>query len=82
MSYFTERDTGQLLETLRNRVDLMITASQTRDPAETFPWLGGAQVPLAGMFAHMVNELLIHGNDVASAVKAPWVMPPSPLSRM
>jgi hypothetical protein len=24
----------------------------------------------------MVNELLIHGNDIARAVKAPWAMPP------
>ena len=33
-----------------------------------FSWLGGARVPLAGMFAHMVNEMLIHGNDMARAV--------------
>jgi hypothetical protein len=24
----------------------------------------------------MVNELLIHGNDIARAVKVPWAMPP------
>jgi uncharacterized protein (TIGR03083 family) len=76
MSHFTERDPARLRETLREHVDLMLAAAQDRDPAETFSWLGGARVPLAGMFAHMVNELLIHGNDVASAVKAPWVMPP------
>jgi uncharacterized protein (TIGR03083 family) len=76
MSHFTERDPARLTETLREHVDLMLAAAQDRDPAETFSWLGGARVPLAGMFAHMVNELLIHGNDVATAVKAPWVMPP------
>jgi hypothetical protein len=27
------------------------------------------------MFAHMVNELLIHGNDIARAAGVPWVMP-------
>lgn len=75
MSHFTDRDTGRLLATLRERVDLMLTASNSHDPGETFPWLGGARVPLAGLFAHMVNELLIHGNDIARAVKAPWVMP-------
>jgi uncharacterized protein (TIGR03083 family) len=76
MSHFTERDPARLTQTLREHVDLMLAAAQDRDPAETFSWLGGARVPLAGMFAHMVNELLIHGNDVATAVKAPWVMPP------
>jgi hypothetical protein len=75
MSYFTERDMGRLVGMLRDRVDLMLTASQNRDPAETFSWLGAARVPLAGMFAHMVNELLIHGDDIARAVKVPWAMP-------
>jgi hypothetical protein len=76
LSHFTERDAGQLTGILRDHVDLMLTASRSRDPAETFSWLGGARLPLAAMFAHMVNELLIHGNDIARAVKAPWAMPP------
>jgi uncharacterized protein (TIGR03083 family) len=76
LSYFTERDPARLRGMLRDHVDLMLAASRNHDPAETFSWLGGARVPLAGMFAHMVNELLIHGNDIARAVKAPWAMPP------
>jgi uncharacterized protein (TIGR03083 family) len=75
LSHFTERDAGRLMEMLRDHVDLMLTASQDRDPAETFSWLGGAQLPLAGMFAHMLNEMLIHGNDIADAVGLPWAMP-------
>jgi hypothetical protein len=76
LSYFTERDAARLTGMLRDHVDLMLAASGSHDPAETFSWLGGARVPLAGMFAHMVNELLIHGNDIARAVKVPWAMPP------
>jgi uncharacterized protein (TIGR03083 family) len=76
MSHFTERDAGRLAGMLRDHVDLMLTASRSHDPAETFSWLGGARMPLAGMFAHMVNELLLHGNDIARAVKVPWAMPP------
>lgn len=76
MSAFTERGMGRLTGILRDHVDLMVTASRSRDPAETFSWLGGARLPLAGMLAHMVNELLIHGNDVSRAVKVPWAMPP------
>jgi uncharacterized protein (TIGR03083 family) len=76
MSYFTERDAGQTVGILRDHIDLMLTASQNRDPGETFAWLAGARLPLAGLMAHMVNELLIHGNDIARAVKVPWAMPP------
>ena len=72
LSYFTERDAGRLTGVLRDHIDLMLTAARSHDPAETFSWLGGARLPLAGMFAHMVNELLIHGNDIARAVKVPW----------
>lgn len=75
MKHFTERDAGELLATLRAHIDLMLTASQSHDPTQTFSWLGAAKLPLAGMFAHMVNELLIHGNDIARAVKVPWAMP-------
>jgi uncharacterized protein (TIGR03083 family) len=75
MSHFLERDVSRLLDALRHHVGLMLTASREHDPEETFSWLGEARPTLAGMFAHMVNELLIHGNDIASAVKVPWEMP-------
>jgi len=75
MSHFLERDVSRLLDTLRHHVGLMLTAGREHDPEETFSWLGEARPTLAGMFAHMVNELLIHGNDIASAVQVPWEMP-------
>jgi uncharacterized protein (TIGR03083 family) len=75
MSYFTERDVAKLAIMLHDQVDLMLTASQSRDPGETFPWLGGARPTLAGILAHMVNELLIHGNDIARTIRVPWPMP-------
>jgi len=77
MSYLAEHDAGLDLSRLREHLVLMLTASQNRDPGETYGWLGGARLPLAGMLAHMVNELLIHGNDIAQAVKVPWAMPPA-----
>jgi len=75
MGHFRERDVTRVLGMLRHHVGLMLAASQDRAPGETFSWLGEARLTLAGMLAHMVNELLIHGNDIARAVKAPWVMP-------
>lgn len=76
LSHFTERDPSLIVSMLRGYVSRMLDASAGRDPAETFAWLGGARLPLAGMLAHMVNELLIHGNDIARALKLPWTMPP------
>ncbi|HEY2578661.1 MAG TPA: DinB family protein [Streptosporangiaceae bacterium] len=76
LGYFAEHDAGQSMGVLRDHIELMLTASQSRDPGETFAWLGGARLTLAGMLAHMVNELLIHGADIARAVKVPWAMPP------
>lgn len=76
MSRFTERDADKLLRTFRERVSLMLTASQDRDPGQRLPWLGNAQLPVAGMFAHLVNEMLIHGDDIARSLKVPWTMPP------
>jgi len=77
MSYFPERDLSANLAILRHHIDLMLSASENRAPTETFAWLADAQLPLAGMLAHMINELLIHGNDIARAVKVPWTMPPA-----
>jgi uncharacterized membrane protein YraQ (UPF0718 family) len=77
LSHFTEHNVSLDLSKLREHIDLMLTASQSRDRGETYGWLGGARLTLAGMLAHMVNELLIHGNDIAQAVKVPWAMPPA-----
>jgi hypothetical protein len=76
MALFPDRDSNRVLGMLREHVDLILADSENRDPAETFTWLGGAQLPLAGMLAHMVNELLIHGNDIAQSLGLPWTMPP------
>ncbi|WP_447007457.1 maleylpyruvate isomerase N-terminal domain-containing protein [Saccharothrix isguenensis] len=69
---FTERDPVRLVERLRASIDGMLDATADTDPRRTVGWLGGSQVPVAGVFAHMVNELLVHGRDVARAVKVPW----------
>lgn len=72
---FRERDARKIAGMLRDQVDLMLAASQRRDPGQTIAWLAGARVTLAGLLAHLVNELLQHGYDIALAVKVPWAMP-------
>jgi hypothetical protein len=44
-------------------------------PVSTVRWLGDAQVPICGLVAHLVNELLVHGWDMARALGRPWRMP-------
>jgi uncharacterized protein (TIGR03083 family) len=76
MAYFPDREVSGALALLREHIDLLLADSENRDPAETVAWLGGSRLSLAGMLAHMVNELLIHGNDIARSVRRPWTMPP------
>jgi uncharacterized protein (TIGR03083 family) len=73
---FAERDTQVLTDQLSSHVNAMLDTSAGLDPDKTVSWLGGAQVPLAGIFAHLTNELNIHGWDIARATRSRWVTPP------
>jgi hypothetical protein len=73
---FTEREPAALAEQLGDDVASMLRRTEGDDPDRPIGWLGGSRVPLAGLFSHLVNEMLVHGRDVARAIKAPWVLPP------
>ncbi|MER5333515.1 maleylpyruvate isomerase family mycothiol-dependent enzyme [Micromonospora sp. NPDC002717] len=75
LGHLTERDPQPLLDRLQADVKQFLVACEGRRPDETVPWLAGAQVPLAGLCAHLVNEVLIHGHDVARATGQPWEIP-------
>jgi hypothetical protein len=75
LRHFTERDTTALGATLRSTVDTILDLTRDTDPERTIPWLGDSQVPVAGVLAHLVNELLLHGWDIARAIRSPWPMP-------
>ncbi|MCP2336104.1 maleylpyruvate isomerase N-terminal domain-containing protein [Actinomadura rupiterrae] len=72
----TERGVEPLLDRLRESVAFMLDRTADRDPDETVTWIGGAQVTLAGLFGHMINELLLHGHDIATGAREPWDIPP------
>jgi hypothetical protein len=74
LRHFTERDPQVLADLLRDRITTMLDSSEGRDPAEVVTWLGGAQVPVAGLFAHLLNELLLHGYDVARTTGTRWTI--------
>jgi uncharacterized protein (TIGR03083 family) len=72
---YTERDPARLAERLRDSIAEILSGTADADPERLVPWLGGSRVPLAGVLAHVVNELLIHGRDIARAVGVPWRVP-------
>ncbi|MFI6684083.1 hypothetical protein [Streptomyces sp. NPDC050485] len=72
---YPERDPGEVVGRLRSSIEEMLRLTATEDPTTTLEWLGGSRIPLAGLVAHLTNELLVHGRDIARAVDAPWHIP-------
>lgn len=72
---FTERDPKRLAEHLRSSVRGLLAHTADADPAALSDWLGGSRLPLAGVLAHLMTELHIHGRDIARGVGAPWHIP-------
>lgn len=72
---YPERDPLRLAERLRTDIAQLLLVSADLDPGKPVWWLGGSRVPVAGVLAHLVNELLIHGLDIARAVRQPWRIP-------
>ncbi|MEH1013550.1 maleylpyruvate isomerase family mycothiol-dependent enzyme [Micromonospora sp. CPCC 206060] len=76
LRHLTDRDPAALVARLSDDIGQVLDASAERDPAEPWPWLGDARLPLAGVLAHLLNELLLHGWDIGRARRVPWVIPP------
>ncbi|MEU0213206.1 hypothetical protein [Streptomyces canus] len=72
---YTERDPAMVVSKLRASIDEILRVTATVDPTRTLSWLGGSRIPLAGLVAHLTNELLLHGRDIARAVDLPWRIP-------
>jgi uncharacterized protein (TIGR03083 family) len=75
LELYPERDPGRLAERLRADVAEVLLVSADLDPEKPVWWLGGSRVPVAGVLAHLVNEMLIHGLDIARALGRPWPVP-------
>lgn len=73
--YVEERDLAVLTTRLQRDVTSVLGAVDGRDPTEAVDWLGGSRLPLAGVIAHLTNELHIHGWDIARAARASWTIP-------
>jgi uncharacterized protein (TIGR03083 family) len=72
---YPEREPRAVAARLRSSVDEILRLTAGADPSRTVTWLGGSSVPLAGILAHLINEMLVHGGDIARGVDAPWQIP-------
>lgn len=72
LAAFPERSPEVVANTLLEEVDLLLARARDVDPREPRPWLGGARLPAAAHVAHQLNEILIHGLDIARALDVPW----------
>ncbi|MFI7538443.1 maleylpyruvate isomerase N-terminal domain-containing protein [Streptosporangium sp. NPDC049376] len=69
---FTERDPRRLAELLNTHIDDLLASTEDFDPTLPVSWLGGSRVPVAGIIAHLLNELLLHGHDMGRALGMTW----------
>ncbi|MEU4804245.1 maleylpyruvate isomerase N-terminal domain-containing protein [Actinosynnema sp. NPDC023587] len=76
LGQFTERDPAVLAATLRSAAGTVVDLAANADLRQPVPWLGNSRVPLGGVLAHLVNEMLVHGWDIARATRTPWPIAP------
>lgn len=75
LSQFTERDPDALARQITSDIHKLLEATDGESPTGAVSWLGGSHVPVAGILAHLLNELQIHGRDIARAVRSHWPVP-------
>lgn len=76
LAHFTCRDVAASAVRLRRYTGELLAAAAARHPADQVPWLGGSRLSIAGLVSHMINELVVHGWDIARATSTPWPMDP------
>ncbi|HEY3870524.1 MAG TPA: maleylpyruvate isomerase N-terminal domain-containing protein [Actinocrinis sp.] len=72
---YPERRPRVVAERLTDSIGQVLDLTASADPERVVTWLGGSRLPLAGVLAHLTNELMLHGRDIARAVHVPWDVP-------
>lgn len=76
LAQYRERDPAAIAASMRADVADVLKVSEGAEPGEPVSWLGGARVPMAGLLAHLLNEIQLHGRDIARASGTGWAIPP------
>lgn len=73
----SERDPAGLADRIQASAARFVSLMQSGDDSAVRPWLvQGVEVPLPLLTCHALNELVVHGRDMALALGEPW-----PISR-
>lgn len=62
----------QLLRLIEETVERFITATAMRPVDEPYDWYGMQTSTLGAMTGVMLGEILLHGHDIARALRVPW----------
>jgi putative sterol carrier protein len=68
-----ERD----VRVLADRIDRLGAEFVQLAPTDTVGWLAGMSLPSSAVPCHLLEELLLHGFDIAKAVGTPWEIDPA-----
>jgi uncharacterized protein (TIGR03083 family) len=72
----TERDPAVLADRIEASSARLLSIVRSGDREARRPWLvAGVEVPLSVLACHALNELVVHGRDIAVAEGIPWPVP-------
>jgi hypothetical protein len=74
----SERDLCALADRIQASAARLVSLVQTGDQSLSITWLvQGIELPLPLLTCHALNELIVHGRDIALAEGVPWPIPRS-----
>lgn len=68
----SERDLRFLADRLRANVAAFLDVTAAEGPGPRTWFADGTQMPMSGLLCHVLNELVVHGRDIAVADGKPW----------
>jgi hypothetical protein len=71
-----ERDFGVLADRIETLLAEFLAVSAT-PVSEEVTWLGGIRIPASAVACHLLEELLVHGFDLASGNNRTWTIAPA-----
>jgi hypothetical protein len=70
-----ERDLDVLAGRIETRAAEFLRATTTAAAGDAFPWLvAGTTMPISVLTCHLLNEVVLHGYDLARAARRPWAV--------
>lgn len=72
----SERDLGVLAERIESALAEFLEVSAAPS-GEQVTWLDGVRIPASAAACHLLEEILVHGHDIASATGRPWKIEPA-----